>query len=278
MAEKLLSLTEYAAKILATGDATEKAQLSEKACELWQSGRVIEVGQCVPPDKPSRPDYVKILPPRDMPKRGKGGTLENRIAMLHSLVHIESVAIDLSWDIIARFGPGNNMPKDFYDDWVKVAQDESRHHSLLHKRLKELGANYGDLPAHEGLWECALATANDFLARLAIEHMVHEARGLDVTPTTIARFRSAKDKVTADLLEEILKDEITHVTAGIKWFTFICSRFNPPKDPISTFIEIVPKYFRGPLKPPFNTKARQQAGMAEEWYLPLIKQTNKTTN
>lgn len=34
--------------------------------------------------------------------------------------------------------------------------------------------------------------------------MVHEARGLDVTPKTIEKFRGGGDKQTADLLEEIL--------------------------------------------------------------------------
>ena len=39
-------------------------------------------------------------------RQGKGGSPESRVAILHSLAHIESWAIDLSWDIIARFGKG----------------------------------------------------------------------------------------------------------------------------------------------------------------------------
>lgn len=66
------------------------------------------------------------------------------------------------------------MPRDFFTDFVKVAQDEGRHFTLLAARLEELGLFYGALPAHDGLWDSAMATSKDLLARLAIEHCVHE--------------------------------------------------------------------------------------------------------
>lgn len=66
------------------------------------------------------------------------------------------------------------MPREFFTDFVKVAQDEGRHFTLLAARLQELGSFYGALPAHDGLWDSAIATSGDLLARLAIEHCVHE--------------------------------------------------------------------------------------------------------
>jgi len=96
-----------------------------------------------------------------------------------------------------------------------------QHYRMLKARLKELGAQYGDLPAHEGLWESATATSKDVLARLAIEHMVHEARGVDITPQTIERLAAGGDKTSSELLKTILADEVTHVAAGVKWFSYI---------------------------------------------------------
>jgi hypothetical protein len=64
------------------------------------------------------------------------------------------------------------MPRDFFTDFVKVAQDEGRHFTLLAERLEELGSFYGALPAHDGLWDSATGTSNDLLARLAVEHCV----------------------------------------------------------------------------------------------------------
>ncbi|KAL9164206.1 hypothetical protein ABFS82_06G090200 [Erythranthe guttata] len=218
-----------------------------------------------------------------MPKLGKAGSLQSRRAIVHSLVHTESWAIDLSWDIIARFGKQELMPIDFFTDFVKVAQDEGRHFTLLAARLEELGSSYGALPAHDGLWDSAIATSKDLLARLAIEHCVHEARGLDVLPTTISRFRNGGDEKTAELLEKVVyPEEITHCAAGVKWFKYIYLRSkNPALDSdfevseeseaevIQKFHETVRAFFRGPLKPPFNEAARKTAGFGPQWYEPL---------
>jgi Protein of unknown function (DUF455) len=59
-------------------------------------------------------------------------------AILHSLAHIESWAVDLAWDIIARFGQNASyeLPRAFFDDFVAVAEDEGRHFKLLARRLE----------------------------------------------------------------------------------------------------------------------------------------------
>eukprot|EP01125_Pyxidicula_operculata_P022048 TRINITY_DN8846_c0_g1_i1.p1 TRINITY_DN8846_c0_g1~~TRINITY_DN8846_c0_g1_i1.p1 ORF type:complete len:289 (-),score=62.36 TRINITY_DN8846_c0_g1_i1:173-1039(-) len=279
----MIRLAEIGSEILKNSDTDKKAKLTLEYCKKWKDGEITEVGSCAPPDQPSRPTNIKVLPPSEMPKRGKGGTLANRIAMLHSLVHIESVAIELAWDIIARF-THLNLPKEFYDDFVQVAEDEARHHLALKARLEELGSEYGKLPVHEGLWQSAYATKDDILARLAVEHMVHEARGLDVTPTTIERFKNGGDSVTAAILEQqIFPEEITHVAAGVKWFTYICERMKTENqtdhnsDPKQIFSEKVKQFFHGSLKPPFNVKARDAGGLTQEWYLPLSSTTTTTT-
>jgi len=272
------SLIEAAVSVLNTADTTQKARLTEKYARDWQGGVISQIGtgdQDVeqPPQEPARPDDITLVAPRDAPKRGKGGTLKSRMAMIHSLVHIESVAIDLSWDIIARF-PEAELPKEFYDDFVKVAQDEAKHYTMLKERLEMLGGQYGDFEAHSGLWQSALQTADSLINRLVIEHMVHEGRGLDVTPLTIDRLRRNGDEESATLLEEILEDELTHVSAGLKWFAYLFRRDHPDateEQVIAHFHSVVRKNFRGNLKAPFNDAMRQRAGMSQEWYMPLTQ-------
>eukprot|EP00742_Colponemidia_sp_Colp-10_P011232 GILJ01012452.1.p1 GENE.GILJ01012452.1~~GILJ01012452.1.p1 ORF type:complete len:279 (+),score=30.38 GILJ01012452.1:34-870(+) len=259
------SLCTLAAQAMALTDATEKAAFSRQCAAMWRAGAVTEVGSENPPVKEQT---LQEVDPTKVPKRGKAGTLENRIALIHSLAHIEAVAVDLSWDLICRF-KRTDLPKEFYDDWVQVADDEARHYTTWADRLKELGSSYGSLAVHNGLWNSAENTDSDLLARLAVEHMVLEARGLDVAPLSLARLRSAGDTVSADLYQKIYEDEINHVATGVKWFTYLCEHAEPPKDPIATFHQLVRQYFRGNLKAPFNTEARTRAGMTEEWYLPL---------
>ncbi|GMI86945.1 hypothetical protein like AT5G04520 [Hibiscus trionum] len=297
------TLVEAALRVLNTADPVEKARLGDSVASEWLQGaitRPYDPSLDLPvPDRPARLTNVKLVSPSLMPKLGKAGSLQSRQAIVHSLVHTESWAIDLSWDIIARFGKKEAMPRQFFTDFVKVAQDEGRHFSLLAARLEELGSSYGALPAHDGLWDSAIATSKDLLARLAIEHCVHEARGLDVLPTTISRFRNGGDDVTADLLERVVyPEEITHCAAGVKWFKYLCLRSRnlalyqdglasqeseteggetpmevESEEVIQRFHGIVRTHFRGPLKPPFNEKARKAAGFGPQWYEPLaVKQ------
>lgn len=174
------------------------------------------------------------------------------------------------WDIIARFGPTNpSLPPAFFSDFTKMALDESKHFTLLTSRLAALSPStpYGSLPVHAALWESARVTFSSLRARLAIIHLVHEARGLDVNPGTIARFARAGDEDSVKVLEVIHADEVTHVTAGHRWFTWLCEREGV--DPVQTFREEVRKGWRGDVKGPFNVEARETAGMTREFYEDL---------
>lgn len=273
------SLCDWAVRILCTADPSEKVRLTHEACRLWDSGNIVSVGREMPPDQPYREEGLDVVAPGKM-KIGKGGTLASRIATIHSLANIEQWAIDLSWDIIARFSDtvigGKPLPREFFTDFVKVAGDEAKHYKMLDSRLLSLGSHFGSHPVHYGLWQSAMETSNSLLARLAVVHMVHEARGLDVHPKTQERFAKHNDTESVDMLEVIYTDEITHVAAGMKWFTYVCRNSQPALDCIPKFHELVQAHFRGFLKPPFNEQGRDTAGMTKEWYLPLTKPTNST--
>lgn len=198
-----------------------------------------------------------------MPRRKTSGSREKQIALFHALAHIELNAIDLAWDLIARFA-APDIPKAFFDDWVIVADDEARHFQLIQEQLSRLGASYGDLPAHDGLWEAAEETAHNLLARLAVVPLVLEARGLDVTPAMIAKLEKAGDAEGSAVLKIIYEDEITHVAAGKRWFDFFCQKAG--LEPTAHWRHLVQRHFKGQLKPPFNVAAREAAGMDCAFY------------
>jgi uncharacterized ferritin-like protein (DUF455 family) len=224
------------------------------------------VGHADPPPHPARSDRPILRPPKEMPKRRVFGSQAGRIALLHALAHIELNAIDLGWDIIARFS-GEDLPRAFFDDWVGVAAEEACHFELLANRLDDFSARYGDLPAHDGLWEAAAATDDDLLARLAVVPLVLEARGLDVTPEMVARLERVGDMPSAEILRRIYRDEIGHVAIGLRWFDHLCrTRGLVPEE---VFQDRVKRCFKGGLKPPFNREARAAAGFPPHYYEPL---------
>ncbi|MBU3077129.1 ferritin-like domain-containing protein [Sphingomonas quercus] len=263
MAEPTLAAAARA--VLVTSDPAAKVRRARAAARDWRLGRLAHVFDVTMPDEPARPAQPELLPPNRMPKRGRGGSTENRIALIHALAHIEFAAIDLAFDLVGRFG--GEFPRAFADQWMKVGAEEAMHFALLDRRLRALGAAYGDLPAHGGLWDAAAMTADDALARIAIVPMVLEARGLDVTPATLARFEAAGDEATVRILRRILADEINHVRAGTYWFEFACSARRVA--PAETWRGIVSARFRGSLKEPFNDSARAAAGLTRDYYAGL---------
>lgn len=267
------SLAQMADAVLRTAGGREKTALSRRFAAQWQAARADdgrpEIGTASPPLRPARPTKPALLDPRDVPRR-KPGTVEGRKAILHAVAHIELNAVDLHWDIIARFSHVP-LPIGFFDDWVKAADEESKHFNLVSDCLEDMGSHYGAMLAHVGMWRAAEDTADDLMGRLAVVPMVLEARGLDVTPGMIAVFQKAKDDPAAARAVEALKviyaEEVHHVAYGSKWFHFLCGRHD--LDPKTAFHGLVQKYFHGPLKAPFNEEKRAEAGIPPDFYWPL---------
>ena len=247
--------------ILTISGAREKAAAARVAAADWRAGRLAAAGSAPPPDRPGRPGRPELRPPRDMPKRNMGEA--GRVALLHALAHIELNAVDLAADIVSRFAD-DSLPREFRDDWISVLDDEARHFLMLDDRLVELGARYGDLPAHDGLWQAAMNTADDLTARLAVVPLVLEARGLDVVPSMIDKLQSSGDPDSAAILKTIYQDEIRHVAIGRKWFEACCARRGA--EPVEAWRKLVETRFDGALKGPFNEQARATAGFGA--YVP----------
>ena len=207
---------------------------------------------------PGRPDKPELVQPHDLPRRSIG-SLEGRASLLHAICHIEFNAINLAWDAVYRF---RGMPARYYLDWLKVAKEEAYHFSLLRDYLVELGFAYGDFPAHNGLWEMAVATDHDVLVRMALVPRVLEARGLDVTPGIMRKFANVKDTRANEILSIIQRDEIGHVDIGSRWFRYCCEQRGVDHD--KTFTRLLRQYLKSSIKKPINHDARLKAGFSQK--------------
>jgi uncharacterized ferritin-like protein (DUF455 family) len=237
----------------------DKLALTFAAAEAFARGELTIDLEASPPEpisEPGRPSRPRLVHPRDVANRGLGST-EGRAAFVHAIAHIEFNAINLAWDAVHRF---REMPRDYYADWIAVANDEARHFSMLRERLREFGHDYGNFDAHNGLWEMAVKTAHNCRERMALVPRVLEARGLDVTPRMIARLRYVGDDRTADILEVILREEVAHVAAGSRWFRWCCERDGV--EPEAEFARLLALHARNAVRGPFNLDARSAAGFS----------------
>jgi len=251
------SLFDRAAACLAASSVEEKLRLSHAAAQAWRDGQ-LSLQSTSPPQligEPGRPARPELVSPIAVPRR-RLGTAEGRAALLHAIAHIEFNAIDLAWDAAYRF---RDLPPQFYSDWVRVADEEACHFELLRKRLHELDCDYGDYPAHNGLWDMAVRTAFDPLVRMALVPRVLEARGLDVTPAMINKLQKVGDEKSIAVLEIILREEVGHVEIGSRWFKYFCDQRGLNMQ--TTFVELINEY-QCNLRGPFNYEARLQAGFS----------------
>ena len=242
-------------------DPQTKCNLTQQLFKDWNAGAELTLAGVEDPQpigEAGRPDQPQLVTARQVPRRNVN-SLQGRIVLAHALAHIEFNAINLALDAAYRF---RNMPRQYYSDWLRVAAEEAYHFSLLRQYLIDRGQEYGDYPAHNGLWEMARKTAHDVMVRMALVPRVLEARGLDVTPGLIARLKQAGDETFVSHLEIIHQDEIGHVAIGSHWFKYVCEQRG--LDARATFQELIQDYMQGTLRGPFDEVARAQAGFSKQ--------------
>ena len=246
-------------KCLCELDPQRKKDLTFELVEKWQDSEINSKDRelTIPVDIAGRPSKPRLVAPRELPRRSLHNP-EGHAALVHAIAHIEFNAINLALDAIHRFG---HLPEAYYHDWLKVAGEEAYHFSLVNEHLQSLGYQYGDFNAHDGLWEIAHQTKHDVLVRMALVPRVFEARGLDVTPGIIEKFRLIGDNKAVEILEIILRDEIGHVKIGSRWFNYLCEQRNLSHD--ETFIELVSEYLIGSIILPLQRDFRQKAGFSD---------------
>lgn len=207
--------------------------------------------------EPGRPARPVLVAPQRVPKRAGSGA-RARAGLLHAIAHIEFNAINLALDAVWRYPA---MPADFALDWLAVAADECRHFGLVRDLLVARGVDYGDFDAHDGLWQMAVRTRTDLLARMALVPRVLEARGLDATPQIQQRLRRDGDEAAVAVLQVILDDEIGHVRIGDRWFRRLA--LERGLEPEAAYRHLIAEHGAPRPRGPINREARTAAGFSD---------------
>ena len=254
------NLFEQAFRCLLINSPQEKVDATLSLHQKWLDGMLnvkplLNIKSLPVPGRPEKPELVD---PREVPRRNFS-SLKGRLTLVHAIAHIEFNAINLALDAVYRF---QQMPELYYSDWCRVAAEEALHFTMLSDYLEQNGMVYGDLTAHNGLWEMAVKTDFDVMTRMALVPRVLEARGLDVTPGMIEKLQSTGDTQLISILQKIFYDEIGHVKIGSHWYKTLCEERS--LEPQQTFLELIGKYMQGARFGPFDTEARLQAGFSHD--------------
>jgi uncharacterized ferritin-like protein (DUF455 family) len=214
-----------------------------------------------PTQLPGQPDKPILMAHLDVPQRSIHTPL-GLAGLVHSVCHIEFNAINLALDAVWRFP---SMPPEYYAQWLQVAAEEAHHFSLLRSHLKSMGHDYGDFPAHTGLWDMVERTKGDIVARMALVPRTLEARGLDATPPMQAKLRkvgTANALKFIEILDRLLSDEVGHVAIGNHWYRWLCEKHR--LDPVAHFRQLAKQHAAPQVRAPINEEARRLAGFTDE--------------
>jgi hypothetical protein len=137
----------------------------------------------------------------------------SRRQRIHRHMNNETGAVEIAAQCLVDFP---EAPWDLRMQLARQCWDESRHVAALYRRLREIGGFKGEFPISNFEWTvtCSLAS---LAARLALQNRTFEAGELDLLGSLPTQWREVGDNSTAEVLESILADEITHVRFANQW-------------------------------------------------------------
>jgi len=212
------------------------------------------------PPIPGRPPELALHrgPRPPLPSPASLSTDEDRAIVLHAMANHELLAVELFALAILRF---DDAPRALRRSWLATLRDEQRHVAAYVERLADCGVTFGELPVSAFFWD-ALSGADVPLSFVAGLELGLEQANLDFAGIWARAFRRAGDPATADVLDEVYRDEIRHVRVGVHWLREL-------KDPALDDFEAWTRALRFPLTPArgrgptVDREARRAAGIDE---------------
>lgn len=204
-----LSYFDYAKTIL-LGTSLEDKYLS--APIEWDNWKPMEL-----PDLPGRKDKISFSTEQiKFPKAPNLNLIDKKAIALHSFANHELLAIEMMAAAILIYPHQTEEDIRFKRGIVSALKDEQKHLGLYIARLNELGYEFGDFPLNDFFWRqmAKLKTPAQYAAVMAL---TFEAANLDFAQYYSKIFRSFGDDKTADILDIVLEDEISHVAFGAHW-------------------------------------------------------------
>lgn len=155
---EISSLKELAIDVLNDGDVWSKASKTNTYATAWLNGQVPMVLNSHSETLSCPNTFIR----NPVEVSSLNAKQKKSVVMLaiHGIANAESYAIDLFWDLIARYSH-YNLPKEFYDEMVFIANQESEHFLSWAHRLEELGCPFGSLPTNDVLCKNAMETSGE---------------------------------------------------------------------------------------------------------------------
>lgn len=138
---------------------------------------------------------------------------EKRAICLHRFAGHELLAVEIMAFTLLAFP---EAPPTFRKGLAHTLREEQGHVSLYLEQMKRLGIQFGDCPLYRHFWKHTPHILSP-LHYVSMMSLTFEMANLDFAPIYRKSFLHAGDLESAELMETILNDEISHVGFGWRW-------------------------------------------------------------
>lgn len=141
---------------------------------------------------------------------------DKKAQALNSFANHELLAVEMMACALLIYPHHTEEQKRFKRGILKTLKDEQKHFILYRKRMHDLGYEFGDFPLNDFFWRQMpkLKTPEMFCAVMSL---TFEAANLDFASYYKDIFLSVDDYRSAQILDIVLQDEISHVSFGARW-------------------------------------------------------------
>lgn len=218
-------------------------------------------------DQPSRQSKIALTDKQIKFPKGHFHKPEKMAIALNSFANHELLATEIMANMLLLFPQETDEQKRFKRGIFSALRDEQKHLKLYVERLNELGYELGDFPLNDYFWRQSKKITNES-EYLSIMSITFEGANLDFAALYRDQFLKIEEFKTAEILEIVLKDEISHVAYGVQWL----SKWKKDKSLWQYYLDNLPY----PLTPArargktFNKVDRLKAKMDENFLSDLL--------
>lgn len=251
-----MELRDWAIRIL-SADTLEEKLLTPQELTDHNPGPAILWKE---PSRPLSMSFKRHTRKEKLPSLHEHDHPDKRAACLHRFAGHELLAVEIMAYALLAFP---EAPKHFRKGVANTLKEEQVHVSLYVKRMKELGLNFGDLPLYRHFWS-HIPFLTTPIRYISVMSLTFEMANLDFAPMYGKSFARNGDLESAQLMQTIIEDEVSHVSFGYQWLKKL------KEEPISDY-EIWEKNLP-PLMTPKRAKGlvfldehRKKAGLPNDW-------------
>ncbi len=220
-------------------------------------------------DTPSRPlnmGFKMHSRKEKLPPFHEHNTQDKRAICLHRFAGHELLAVEIMAYTLLAFP---EAPKHFRKGLANTLKEEQGHVKLYMDRLAQFGVTFGDMPLYRHFWAHTPFITSP-LQYVSMMSLTFEMANLDFAPIYGKSFARHGDELSAQLMQQILEDEVKHVSFGMQWLK---KMKDPQESEWDCFQKNSPQPFTLKRSRGFNLfeEHRRKAGIPEDWIEAMKK-------